>query len=40
MNIASTFILRPVMTTLIMVALIIFGVIGYFRLPGNNFAQR
>ena len=36
MNIASTFILRPVMTTLIMVALIIFGVIGYFGLPVND----
>src|SRR3984957_3419947 len=36
MNIASTFILRPVMTTLLMVALVIFGVIGYCSLPVND----
>ncbi len=36
MNLASTFILRPVMTTLLMVALIIFGVIGYLNLPVND----
>lgn len=36
MNIASTFILRPVMTTLVMVAFIIFGVISYFLLPVND----
>lgn len=36
MNIASTFILRPVMTTLLMVACVIFGVIAYFALPVND----
>src|ERR1700722_3398812 len=36
MNIASTFIMRPVMTTLLMVACVIFGVIGYFALPVND----
>lgn len=36
MNIASTFILRPVMTTLLMTALITFGVIGYFAMPVND----
>jgi HAE1 family hydrophobic/amphiphilic exporter-1 len=36
MNIASTFILRPVMTTLVMAAFIIFGVIAYFALPVSD----
>src|SRR6516162_3636169 len=36
MNIASTFIQRPVMTTLVMTALIMFGVISYFLLPVND----
>jgi hydrophobic/amphiphilic exporter-1 (mainly G- bacteria), HAE1 family len=36
MNISSTFILRPVMTTLLMSALIIFGVISYFQLPVSD----
>jgi hydrophobe/amphiphile efflux-1 (HAE1) family protein len=33
MNISEPFILRPVMTTLIMAALLIFGAFGYFTLP-------
>ncbi len=33
MNISEPFILRPVMTTLVMAALVIFGVFGYFTLP-------
>ena len=33
MNISAPFILRPVMTTLVMAALVIFGVFGYFTLP-------
>ena len=36
MNIASIFILRPVMTSLLMIACIIFGVIGYFNLPVSD----
>ncbi|SMF02429.1 hydrophobic/amphiphilic exporter-1, HAE1 family [Tistlia consotensis] len=33
MNIAEPFIRRPVMTTLVMAAVLIFGVIGYLKLP-------
>ncbi|MDE1986554.1 MAG: efflux RND transporter permease subunit [Alphaproteobacteria bacterium] len=33
MNISEPFILRPVMTTLVMAALVIFGAFGYFTLP-------
>lgn len=33
MNISAPFILRPVMTTLLMAALVIFGVFGYAMLP-------
>ena len=33
MNISEPFILRPVMTTLVMAALLIFGAFGYFTLP-------
>src|SRR5256885_641037 len=33
MNISRQFIERPVMTTLLMAALVIFGVLGYFALP-------
>ncbi len=33
MNLSAPFILRPVMTTLVMAALVIFGVFGYFTLP-------
>jgi len=33
MNLSEPFILRPVMTTLVMAALLIFGVFGYFTLP-------
>jgi HAE1 family hydrophobic/amphiphilic exporter-1 len=36
MNIASVFILRPVMTTLVMAAFVIFGVISYFQLPVSD----
>src|SRR5271157_3335748 len=36
MNISAPFILRPVMTTLLMAALIIFGVIAYFQLPVSD----
>jgi HAE1 family hydrophobic/amphiphilic exporter-1 len=33
MNVSRQFILKPVMTTLIMAALVIFGVLGFFQLP-------
>ncbi|MET0508174.1 MAG: efflux RND transporter permease subunit, partial [Burkholderiaceae bacterium] len=33
MNIADTFIKRPVMTTLVMTAIVLFGALAYFRLP-------
>ena len=33
MNLSEPFILRPVMTTLIMAALVIFGIFGYISLP-------
>jgi hydrophobic/amphiphilic exporter-1 (mainly G- bacteria), HAE1 family len=33
MNISHPFIMRPVMTTLVMVAILIFGAIGYVKLP-------
>ena len=33
MNISAIFIRRPVMTTLLMAALVIFGVFGYATLP-------
>lgn len=33
MNLSEIFIKRPVMTTLLMVALLIFGIFGYFELP-------
>ena len=33
MNIADTFIRRPVMTTLVMAAIVLFGALAYFRLP-------
>ena len=33
MNISEPFIVRPVMTTLVMAALLIFGAFGYFTLP-------
>ncbi len=36
MNISLPFIMRPVMTTLTMVALIVFGLIAYFTLPVND----
>jgi len=36
MNLSGLFIMRPVMTTLIMAALLIFGVIGYTTLPVND----
>lgn len=36
MNLSETFILRPVMTTLLSVGLIIFGLISYFSLPVND----
>jgi HAE1 family hydrophobic/amphiphilic exporter-1 len=36
MNISAPFILRPVMTTLLMSALVIFGVISYFQLPVSD----
>src|SRR5271163_1257384 len=36
MSISAPFILRPVMTTLLMSALIIFGVIAYFQLPVSD----
>jgi len=33
MNISRPFVLQPVMTTLLMAALVIFGLFGYFTLP-------
>jgi HAE1 family hydrophobic/amphiphilic exporter-1 len=36
MNIAEIFIRRPVMTTLIMAAILIFGIMGYHQLPVND----
>jgi HAE1 family hydrophobic/amphiphilic exporter-1 len=33
MNVSRQFILKPVMTTLLMAALVIFGVLGFFQLP-------
>ena len=33
MNIAETFIKRPVMTTLVMAAIVVFGALAYFKLP-------
>jgi hydrophobic/amphiphilic exporter-1 (mainly G- bacteria), HAE1 family len=36
MNISSIFILRPVMTTLVMAGVLLFGLIAYFSLPLND----
>src|SRR5271170_6401816 len=36
MSISALFIRRPVMTTLLMAALVIFGVISYFQLPVSD----
>ena len=36
MNISRLFILRPVMTTLVMLALLLAGVLGYQKLPVND----
>src|SRR3990172_10231647 len=36
MNIAGLFIRRPVMTTLVMLAILLFGVIGYRALPVSD----
>jgi hydrophobic/amphiphilic exporter-1 (mainly G- bacteria), HAE1 family len=36
MNISAPFILRPVMTTLVMMAFVIFGTISYFQLPVSD----
>src|SRR5438132_3109149 len=36
MNIASIFIRRPVMTTLVMIAIVFFGVMAYRQLPVND----
>ena len=36
MNITEVFIRRPVMTTLVMSGLVLFGVAGYFVLPVND----
>src|SRR5271155_3975924 len=36
MNISSLFILRPVMTTLVMVGVMLFGLLSYFSLPIND----
>ena len=33
MNLSSLFIQRPVMTTLVMIGILIFGIIGYTQLP-------
>lgn len=33
MNLSETFILRPVMTTLVMTAFVLFGIFGYTQLP-------
>ncbi|HZE88312.1 MAG TPA: efflux RND transporter permease subunit, partial [Verrucomicrobiae bacterium] len=36
MNIAAAFIRRPVMTTLVMMAILIFGIMAYTRLPVSD----
>src|SRR6516162_4714707 len=36
MNLAQVFIARPIMTTLVMTAIMLFGVIGYQSLPISN----
>ena len=36
MNISRIFIERPIMTTLVMAALVIFGIFGYFTLPVSD----
>src|SRR6266536_400419 len=36
MNIARIFIERPIMTTLVMVGILLFGVVGYFKLPVSD----
>ena len=36
MNIAEIFIRRPVMTTLVMLAILIFGILGYRALPVSD----
>ena len=36
MNLAEPFIKRPVMTTLVMAAFIIFGLVGFFKMPVNS----
>ncbi len=36
MNIAAPFIRRPVMTTLVMAAMLLFGLMGYFKLPVSD----
>ena len=36
MNIAELFIKRPVMTTLVMAAILLFGIMGYRLLPVND----
>ncbi len=36
MNLSKTFILRPVMTTLVMTAIVVFGLIAYSTLPVND----
>ena len=36
MNIAAIFIRRPIMTTLVMVAILLFGILGYRSLPVND----
>jgi HAE1 family hydrophobic/amphiphilic exporter-1 len=36
MNVSRRFIDFPVMTTLVMAALVIFGLVGYFTLPVNE----
>ena len=36
MNISRVFIERPIMTTLVMAALVIFGLFGYFTLPVSD----
>lgn len=36
MNLSEPFIIRPVMTTLIMVAIVVIGVLAYFQLPVSN----
>ena len=40
MNVPELFIRRPVMTALVMLGILMFGIMGYRLLPGERSAQR